>query len=230
MNKNPSVVVNPYDASSTDIGFFENSRVSASTFSQAFENVDIEEKSTIVSNEGVTTCAVSSKEQINDTNDSLSVSNGQASLDKRRNNHASLHVHVLHVSPKQRGNVLLKFIRNVPYQYSEIVPDFIMGPNRCALFLSLQYHVLHPNYLQRRIDELKNDFSLRILLCLVDMEDNSASINALNRIAVLNNLSLVLAWSVEEAASKCNQHDHIIHFVIVITFNIILFIYLNRIS
>ena len=42
VNKNPSVVVNPYDASSTDIGFFENSRVSASTFSQAFENVDIE--------------------------------------------------------------------------------------------------------------------------------------------------------------------------------------------
>ena len=60
-----------------------------------------------------------------------------------RDNHANLQPHVLHVSTRQRGNGLLNHIRNVPFAYSQMVPDYIMGANRCALFLSMQYHIRH---------------------------------------------------------------------------------------
>ena len=35
----------------------------------------------------------------------------------------------------QKGNPLLRFIRNVPHTYSDIVPDYVMSPKNCALFL-----------------------------------------------------------------------------------------------
>lgn len=39
------------------------------------------------------------------------------------------------VKSSQRGNPLLQFIRNVPYEYGEIVPDFVVGLTSCILFL-----------------------------------------------------------------------------------------------
>lgn len=117
-----------------------------------------------------------------------------------RDNHALLQPHVLHVSTRQRGNGLLRYIRNVPFAYAKIVPDYIMGTNRCALFLSIRYHNLHPQYIHRRIAELRSDFDLRILLCLVDVEDNAPTLLYLNKIAVVNNMTLILSWSEEEAA------------------------------
>jgi len=41
-----------------------------------------------------------------------------------------------------------------------------------------------------------------VLLCLVDLEDNAKVINALTKIAVVNDLSMLLVWSNEEAARK----------------------------
>ena len=202
--------------------FLGSNTYSASTFSQAFAAVESSEKYqkeiAILQPESDQKRCKSAKAENRLTNNSngeiqsaISESNNVGStgstevesLENRRYNHAFLQAHVLHVSPKQRGNSVLKHIRNVPYQYSQIVPDFILGSNRCALFLSLKYHTLHPNYIQRRINELKNDFSLRVLLCLVDMDDNAAIINALNKTAVFHNLSLILAWSNEEAAREC---------------------------
>lgn len=107
------------------------------------------------------------------------------------------------VSPKQRGNGLLQYIRNVPWQESRMVPDYIMGTTRCALFLSCKYHSLHPHYIHRRLAELKSDFTLRVLLVLVDEANNSIADNTLfqlNKLAVVHNMTLVLAWSEEEAA------------------------------
>eukprot|EP00978_Attheya_sp_CCMP212_P002957 scaffold6068_cov65-Attheya_sp.AAC.1 len=118
-----------------------------------------------------------------------------------RDRHALLqtNTHVLHVSTRQRGNGCLKYIRNVPMEYSKMVPDYIMGTNRCALFLSCKYHSLHPNYVHGRIAELGTDFDLRVLLCLVDVDDNTAALLLLNKVCVVNKITLILAWSEEEA-------------------------------
>jgi DNA excision repair protein ERCC-1 len=117
-----------------------------------------------------------------------------------RDQHALLQPHVLYVSTKQRGNGVLKYIRNVPFAFSKMVPDYIMSSQRCALFLSIKYHALYPNYIHRRISELKTDFKLRVLLVLVDVEDNANVLLSLNRMAVVHNFTLLLAWTEEEAA------------------------------
>ncbi len=121
-------------------------------------------------------------------------------LTSDRDHHALMQPHVLYVSTKQKGNGILKLIRNVPFEFSRMVPDYVMSTSRCALFLSCKYHSLYPDYIHRRIAELKTDFVLRVLLVLVDVEDNSNTLNFLNKLAVFNNMTLILAWSEEEAA------------------------------
>lgn len=71
------------------------------------------------------------------------------------------------VNNKQRGNPLLKAVRNVPWSFDDIVPDYQMGTSVCALFLSLRYHTLNPDYIHQRLKDLGKSFDLRILLALV---------------------------------------------------------------
>lgn len=118
-----------------------------------------------------------------------------------RDHHALLQQpHVLYVSVKQRGNGVLDYIRNVPTAFQKMVPDYIFSSTSCALFLSIKYHNLYPEYIFRRIAALRNDFTLRVLLLLVDCEDNAAVLLQLNKAAVTHNLTLILAWTEEEAA------------------------------
>jgi DNA excision repair protein ERCC-1 len=119
-----------------------------------------------------------------------------------RDHHAFLlqQPHVLYVSTKQRGNAVLEYIRNVPISFSKMVPDYIFNTTSCALFLSIKYHNLYPRYIYSRIAELGKDFMLRILLVLVDCTDNAAVLLHLNKMAVQHDLTLILAWSPEEAA------------------------------
>lgn len=71
------------------------------------------------------------------------------------------------VNPKQRGNPLLKSILNVTWEYEDIVPDYQMGQTTCALFLSLRYHNLNPDYIHERLKQLGHLCQLRVLLVLV---------------------------------------------------------------
>lgn len=74
----------------------------------------------------------------------------------------------IQVNTKQRGNPILKSIRNVPWEFCDsIVPDYIVGQRACAMFLSVRYHTLNPNYIHDRLKELGSSFELRILLVQV---------------------------------------------------------------
>lgn len=103
------------------------------------------------------------------------------------------------VNPKQRGNPILKFVRNVPWEYGEIVPDYEMGANNCALFLSLRYHNLNPNYIHERLKQLGHQYELRVLLVLVDVKEPHHELKQLTKICFLAEMTLMLAWSQEEA-------------------------------
>lgn len=35
----------------------------------------------------------------------------------------------------QRGNPILKFVRSVPWEFGDVVPDYVLGQTTCALFL-----------------------------------------------------------------------------------------------
>ena len=55
------------------------------------------------------------------------------------------------VSERQRGNPLLEHIRNVPWRYATApqTPDYVLGDRNCALFISVRYHLLKPQYPSR---------------------------------------------------------------------------------
>lgn len=108
--------------------------------------------------------------------------------------------HCILVNNKQRGNPLLKHITAVPWEYDDIVPDYELGKKVCALFLSLRYHNLNPDYINNRLKELGRKYELQVLLVQIDIQDPHVPIKTLNRICLLADLTLMLAWSPEEAA------------------------------
>uniref|UniRef100_M1CAL7 Excision repair cross-complementing 1 ercc1 n=1 Tax=Solanum tuberosum TaxID=4113 RepID=M1CAL7_SOLTU len=98
------------------------------------------------------------------------------------------------VSNRQKGNPLLKHIRNVRWTFADIVCDYLLGPNTCALYLSLRYHLLHPDYLYFRIRELQKNFRLRIILCHVDVEDVIKPLLEVTRTSLLHDCTLLCGW------------------------------------
>ncbi|CAN7943910.1 unnamed protein product [Ixodes pacificus] len=103
------------------------------------------------------------------------------------------------VSARQKGNPLLKHIRNVPWEFGDIEPDYIMGQSTCALYLSLRYYNLFPNYIHQRLRSLGKSFEVRILLVQVDASDPHPALRELSQISIMAECTLMLAWSAEEA-------------------------------
>ncbi|KAL8755137.1 MAG: hypothetical protein Q9184_004887 [Pyrenodesmia sp. 2 TL-2023] len=103
------------------------------------------------------------------------------------------------VSSRQRGNPVLSGIRSVPWEYSDIPADFVLGATTCALFLSLKYHRLHPDYIFERFRKLGQKYNLRILLVLVDMQNHERPLQELSKTSLINNVTLILCWSTKEA-------------------------------
>uniref|UniRef100_A0A8C3YF89 DNA excision repair protein ERCC-1 n=1 Tax=Catagonus wagneri TaxID=51154 RepID=A0A8C3YF89_9CETA len=103
------------------------------------------------------------------------------------------------VSPRQRGNPVLRFVRNVPWEFGDVLPDYVLGQSTCALFLSLRYHHLHPDYIHRRLQSLGKSFALRVLLVQVDVKDPQQALRELAKMCILADCTLILAWSPEEA-------------------------------
>nr|XP_010945112.1 PREDICTED: DNA excision repair protein ERCC-1 isoform X3 [Camelus bactrianus] len=103
------------------------------------------------------------------------------------------------VSPRQRGNPVLRFVRNVPWEFGDVLPDYVLGQSTCALFLSLRYHNLHPDYIHQRLQSLGKSFALRVLLVQVDVKDPQQALKELAKMCILADCTLILAWSPEEA-------------------------------
>lgn len=103
------------------------------------------------------------------------------------------------VSVRQKGNPILNNIRSLPWEWSDIPSDFVLGNTTCALFLSLKYHRLHPEYIYSRIRALAGKYNLRILLTMVDIQNHEESLKELSKTSLVNNLTLILCWSAQEA-------------------------------
>lgn len=104
------------------------------------------------------------------------------------------------VSPRQKGNPLLEHIRSLPWEYSDMPADYILGLTTCALFLSLKYHRLHPEYIYTRIKGLAGRYLLRIVLVMVDINNHEESLRELSKTSLINNVTLILCWSAAEGA------------------------------
>lgn len=108
---------------------------------------------------------------------------------------------VLLVNKNQLANPMIRFVRHVSKESRAGLPaDFVCGPTTCVLYLSLQYHKLHPSYIYKRISDLGKQFRLRILLVLVDVADHRGALHELSRLALLQQMTLLCAGSEREAA------------------------------
>lgn len=104
------------------------------------------------------------------------------------------------VNSKQRGNPILKYIRNVQWGYSDtLVPDYLLGRSSCALYLSMKYHLLNNEYIHERLKELGRAYELRVLLLIVDIKETKHCLKEIEKICLLANLTLILCWNYEEA-------------------------------
>lgn len=104
------------------------------------------------------------------------------------------------VSPRQKGNPILTNLKSFPWEYSDIPADYVLGSTTCALFLSLKYHRLHPEYIYNRIKGLQGRYNLRVLLTMVDIGNHEESLKELSKTSLVNNVTVILCWSALEAA------------------------------
>ncbi|CAF1482577.1 unnamed protein product [Rotaria sp. Silwood1] len=99
-------------------------------------------------NETTSSSTISSN-TINDTEPSSTASVDSTAAARLVTSSSSLFVH-----SRQRGSPLLKHLRQVKWEYSDMIlsgADYSMSRSSCALFLSLCYHTLNPNYIYDRL-------------------------------------------------------------------------------
>ncbi|KAM0147778.1 hypothetical protein ACHAQE_009978 [Botrytis cinerea] len=106
----------------------------------------------------------------------------------------------IQVSLRQKGNPILTNLKSFPWEYSDILADYVLGTTTCALFLSLKYHRLHPEYIYNRIKGLQGKYNLRVLLTMVDIGNHEESLKELSKTSLVNNVTVILCWSALEAA------------------------------
>ncbi|KAK6454112.1 restriction endonuclease type II-like protein [Scheffersomyces xylosifermentans] len=117
------------------------------------------------------------------------------------------------VNKSQTGNPLLKdsLMKTTSWKFdTSILSDYYINSQLQILFLSLKYHKLRPEYIWQRLKKLnkgstvsvsRNDRVLRILLAVVDIDSHQEVIRKLSDFCIKHDLSLVLAWSFEEAGN-----------------------------
>jgi DNA excision repair protein ERCC-1 len=104
------------------------------------------------------------------------------------------------VNPTQQKNPILKHVHNVPWEPSEAIKvDYVVGQTTGVIYLSLRYHRLYPTYIYDRLASVRHLYVTRILLVYVDVDAYHDALREINRIAILSDFTLMLAWSPEEA-------------------------------
>ncbi|GAA5917121.1 hypothetical protein JCM6882_009354 [Rhodosporidiobolus microsporus] len=103
------------------------------------------------------------------------------------------------VSTRQKGNPVINHIRTVPWEYGDIKCDYQVGATAGLLYLSIRYHLLHPEYIHTRIADLGTAYGLRIVLVHCDSDNHTAAMRELTKICLVNGYTLVTCWSAQEA-------------------------------
>jgi len=115
------------------------------------------------------------------------------------------------INPCQRLNPIVECIRNVPKEFGDITPDYQVGRTTGVLFLSLRYHRLHPEYIHQRIERLGQSYNLRILLIMCDISEHQDPIRELTKVCLLNNITVIVAWSADEAGQYLTAYKQSEH-------------------
>lgn len=154
---------------------------------------------------------------------SSTTSNNPSTVNRSRPAHRGFVPSEILVNKSQTGNPLLKdsMMKTQSWKFdSSILSDYYINPTLQILFLSLKYHKLRPEYIWHRLKKInkgssvadsRSDRVLRVLLTVVDIDSHQDSLRDLLDFCIKHDLSLVLAWSFEEAGNYivfAKQHDN----------------------
>ncbi|XP_953780.1 DNA repair protein (RAD10) [Theileria annulata] len=116
------------------------------------------------------------------------------------------------ISPRQRKNPILRFIKNVPYIEGDIAPDFIISSDIYVLFLSLKYHRVNINYIKNRLESL-SQYKIKnlFIICQIDVSDYNQLLSKFLDLqwTIVNLLTItfgygckiLLSWNARESAA-----------------------------
>lgn len=109
----------------------------------------------------------------------------------------------IQVSRSQTGNPLLEFLKVFQMNSKLKDIDYVINSKCVALFISLRYHKLHPEYIYNKLKKMTytNEDILKVLLVYVDIEDFQDTVRELNKLCLFNNLTMILGWSNEQCAT-----------------------------
>lgn len=131
----------------------------------------------------------------------------------RRGDRGNVHSYTsVQVAHSQKANPLLESpaMKAMPWSFNgQILLDYYINATVQVLFLTLKYDKLRPEYVWRRIEKLRggsvtgdtDDETLRVLLVVVDIDSPQEALRKLLVVAIKNDLSMVVAWSFEEAGN-----------------------------
>ena len=74
-----------------------------------------------------------------------------------------------------------------------------------------RFHLLKPDYIYMRIRELQRSFRLRVLLCHVDVDDVVKPLQEVTKAALMNDVTLLCAWSPEVLMSSSSDQVFDVH-------------------
>ena len=130
-------------------------------------------------------------------------------LDNKRSN-------ILTVNPSQKGNPLLKFIHNIPWEFHAAChADYEAGPSTGIFFLSVRYHRMHSAYIYQRLKAKGPAYRLRVLLLLLDAPGDSGDVMLeLTKASIIYSFVIMPAHANDEAAKiiesyKLQQHKSV---------------------
>lgn len=136
------------------------------------------------------------------TSTSTSTSTARSTFSKRTSR-------TILVSRSQTGNPLLEHLTF--YETSPLLRDvdYQLSPSCAVLFLSTKYHQLHPEYISTRLQKVRHarfePGNTIIVLLLIDTENFQAPLVELNKFAIRNSLTLLVAHSNIEGATYLNN-------------------------
>ena len=116
------------------------------------------------------------------------------------------------VHPRQRGNPLLAHVRHVRWRFADPdagetpLADYEVGERAYVAFISMRYHLLHPEYAMRRLEQMPrahrgmSGARLRVLVCHVDVDDEAEPLRELGLVAARGGATLLCGWSHAECA------------------------------
>eukprot|EP01134_Creolimax_fragrantissima_P004435 CFRG4435T1 len=104
------------------------------------------------------------------------------------------------INQRQKGNPILKHIRNIAYEYGDCLPDYHINPNVAIMYLSMRFHLYRSNYIGAAVRSLGRTYPLRVLLVHLDVDQYHNALIDLTKLSTLNGLTLLVASSAEECA------------------------------